>query len=256
MVSGLSLPRPSRPELLVALVAGDSGLSRRGLFALTRLRSQQLAIQQGSRGAFVKLVPNAGPPLLHLGQIGRDSPLACDYHSLVVLELAREFPAHGSALRGLLDARRHGLDLSSLAFALWQDDGHAQFEHACKPHGCDPHLMAASLCLALKPLYELVARSFSQHFELPQGGSDCPVCGATPYARCGNSLRCSICEQVWQASLPGPWREVEGPQARGARRLYQSATGQRLLELEESLFAESFETGMFVELLKALELEV
>lgn len=253
MASGLSLPRPSRPELLVALVAGDSGLSRRGLTALTRLRARQLEIQQGSRGAFVKLVPNAAPPLLSLGQIGRDSPLSCDYHSLVVLELAREFPAHGAALRGLIDARRHGLDLPALAFALWQDDGDTHFESACRPFGCDPHLLAATLCLALKPLYELVARSFSQHFELPQGGTECPVCGGTPYARCGELLRCAVCEQVWQGELPGPWREVEGPQATGARRIYQSQTGQRLLELEESLFAESFNTAMFVELLLALE---
>ncbi len=246
--------KSSNPDaLLIALVAGDSGLSRRGLGALLRLRTLQREIMRGSRGAFVKIEPQENPPLLELGQIGRDSPLAADYHSLVVLELAREFPEHGERLRNLLDARRHGQDLAALATALWREDGAEAFMKGGGQYAFDPHLMAATLWIALKPLYETVAQAFARHFELPQGGLDCPACGGPPWARCDDRLRCGVCESVWTSDAPGNWRKLEGPQPRGAHRYYNPHTGQRIIELEPLLFEDAYDNGPFIELLQTLE---
>ncbi|MBX3460139.1 MAG: hypothetical protein KF696_09310 [Planctomycetes bacterium] len=255
MANALPRAKPGKPDdaLLLALLAGDSGLGRCGLSALLELRRRQREIMAGSRGALVRLEPAAAAPFLELGQIGRDSPLVADYHSLLVLELCRHFPAHGHSLRGLLGARRSGLDLSTLSLSLWREFGQDQFFKAADEHGIDPHLLAATLWLALKPLYEGVALALARHFDLPQGGRDCPACGGPPWAMCEGRLRCAVCETAWQAVLPGPWREVEGPQARGARRLYHAESAQRMCELDESLFETAFDPGPFIELLALLE---
>jgi hypothetical protein len=249
----MATDRTSEPlALLVGLLAGDSGLSRRRLEALLRLRRRQLEMIEGSRGAFVKLVPREHPPLLDLAQLGADSPLVVDYHSLFVLELLDLFPEHTGPLGALADARRGGLDVSMLAAALWSPDGDEQFKRAAQEHKCRPHLLASTLWLALKPLYEAVAEVCLRHFELPGGGAECPVCGGPPWARDGKQLRCGVCETAWQAELPGPWRNAEGAQPRGAQRLYHTKTGARLTELEADLFDHAFDPGPYVELLQAL----
>lgn len=255
MANALPRAKPGRPDdrLLIALLAGDSGLGRRGLAALNELRARQREIMAGSRGALVRLEPNADPPFLQLGQIGRDSPLAADYHSLLVLELCRHFPEHGTRLRAVLEARRNGLDLSRLCAALWAEFGQDAFFKAGDEHSLDPHLLAATLWLALKPLYEAVSAAFARHFDLPHGGSECPSCGGPPWARCGTRLRCGVCEGTWQGEVEGTWLEAEGPQPRGAKRLYHADNAQRLCELDESLFTEAFDPGPFIELLALLE---
>jgi len=240
------------PALLVGLLAGDSGLGRRGLDALVRLRRRQREMAAGSRGAFVKLVPREAPPLLDLAQVGRDSPLAVDYHSLFVLELLDLFPEHSVRIGRLADARRAGVDLAALAEALWTPDGDEAFRAAGREYELEPHLLAITLWLALKPLYEAVASACLRHFELPQGGHECPACGGPAWARSGERLRCGVCETAWHAELPGPWHEAEGVQPRGARRLYQGQTGARLIELDESLFDDAFDPGPYVELMQGL----
>ncbi|MBK8207835.1 MAG: hypothetical protein IPK87_13755 [Planctomycetes bacterium] len=255
MAKGSHRAKPSRPDddLLIALLAGDSGISRRGLLALRSLRMRQREIMSGSRGALVKIEPRPQAPFLDLGQVGRDSPLAADYHSLLVLELCRDFPEHAGALQALLDARRAGLDLSILAAALWQEFGQDEFFKSAETHNCDPHLLAATLWLALKPLFESVAAAFARHFDLPQESPDCPACGGPPWARCDKMLRCAVCETTWQADLPGPWRDAEGPQPRGAKRRYHAQNAQRIVDLDETLFTQAFDTGPFIELLQILE---
>src|SRR5690606_17451910 len=176
-----------------------------------------------------------------------------DYHSLVVLELARAFPRHGVPLRDLLAARRSGLSLNTMADVLWDADGQRQAKDLGQAHGFSATLMTATLWIALKPLYEAVAQAFAAHFDVPQGGASCPVCGAEPWARCGGKLRCPVCESVWTAELAGDWRDAAGPQARGARRVREATSGARLIELEESLFNEAFSVAPLVQFLLIME---
>lgn len=240
--------------LVISLTAADSGLSRRAMAALLRLRQRQLETIERSRGALVKILPREQPPLLDLGAVGRDSPLTADYHSLAVLQLITDFPERGTELRALLDARRHGLDLQALAEALWREDGGDAFAAAATRHGLDPHLLAGTLWVALKPLYEAVAAASLRYFELPGGGDDCPVCGGPPWARSGDRLQCAVCESHWDSELKGRiFRTSEGLQPRGAARLYDAASGQRLLELEDALMAHAFDSGPLIELLQLLD---
>ncbi len=240
--------------LVISLTAADSGLSRRAMTALLRLRQRQLQTIEHSRGALVKISPRSQPPLLDLGAVGRDSPLTADYHSLVVLQLITDFPERGAELRALLEARRNGLDLPALAEALWREDGGDAFAAAAASHGLDPHLLAGTLWVALKPLYEAVAAASLRHFELPGSGDDCPLCGGPPWARSGSRLQCAVCESHWDSELKGRiFRTAEGPQPRGAVRLYDAASGQRLLELEDALMAHAFDPGPLVELLQLLD---
>jgi hypothetical protein len=218
--------KSSRPDdaLLIALLAGDSGLSRRGLTALWRIRQRQREIMRGSRGAFVKIKPRKAAPFLDLAQVSRDTPLTEDYHRLITLELAREFPER-------MERGRPG---------------------RIKRAGGARSIHEATLRLALKPLYEAVADAFRNHFELPAGGESCPVCGGAPWARCGEHLRCGTCESVWRGQLPGEWRQAPGPQARGAERL-EGPEGRRLIELEVGLFAQAFDPSPMVSVLRELD---
>jgi hypothetical protein len=240
--------------LVISLTAADSGLSRRGMLALQRLRQRQLETIERSRGAFVKIQPRPAPPLLDLGAIGRDSPLTSDYHSLIVLELVTDFPERGAELRALLDARRHGLETGALAGALWLSDGGDEFRAVAGKFKLDPHLLAGTLWVALKPLYESVAAAAIKHFDLPAGGSDCPVCGGPPWARSGDQLVCAVCETRWQGDLAKrQFRAADGPQASGATRLYDTVSGQRLVDLEDALLAHAFDPGPLIELLQLLD---
>lgn len=241
---------------MIALLAGDSGLSRRGLSAMWRLRQRQREIMRGSRGAFVKIKPRAKAPFLDLGQISRDSPLTADYHSLIVLELAREYPEHGDALRALLEARRAGLQLSPLAQALWQDDGAGTLAQAALDYGCDAAMLSATLRLALKPLYESVAEAFLRHFPAPAGGTMCPVCGSRPWARSGAELKCSSCESIWAGEADGEWHLRQGVQPRGAIRYQAAESTHSLIELEDALFAQAYDTSIAAAFLLALELHI
>jgi hypothetical protein len=241
-------------ELFISLAAADSNLSRRGMHALLRLRSRQLEAMRGARGAFVKLEPRDGPPWLELAVVGRDSPLVADFHSLLMMQLITDFPERADDLRVILDARRNGLDVNALAYALWRDDGGEALKAAAVDHGVDPHLLAGTLWAALKPLYEAVSAAFTRHFEMPDHRMDCPVCGGTPWARCGGELRCAVCETTWSADLKGrSFLSAEGTQARGALRLYDSVSGARLMELDTALFAHAFDSGPLIELLQLLD---
>jgi hypothetical protein len=236
--------------LLVGLLAGDSGLGRRSLEAIVRLRQRQLAMREGSRGAFVKLEPLQGTPLLDLAALAADSPLTTDYHSLFVLALIDLFPEHAAALGALAQARRAGLDLPALARGLHEPGTH--FEQAATAHGCDAHLLRLTLQLALKPLFEGVAAACRQHFDVPAGGENCPMCGAQPWAQGGDRLRCGVCETEWAGVLPGEWTESEALQPQGARRLVRNADGVHIIELDPGLFGTAFHTGPYIELLKHL----
>jgi hypothetical protein len=241
-------------ELFISLAAADSNLSRRGMHALLRLRSRQLEAVRGARGAFVKLEPRDGPPWLELAVVGRDSPLAADFHSLLVMQLITDFPEQADDLRAILQARRNGLDVNALSYALWRDDGGESLKAAAAEHDLDPHLLAGTLWAALKPLYEAVSAAFTRHFELPEHAAECPVCGGTPWARCGGDLRCGVCETTWRADLAGrSFLSAEGAQARGALRLYDSASGARLMDLDTALFAHAFDSGPLIELLQLLD---
>ena len=259
MASASPQPKPSARRLdslalLIGLTSADSGLSRRGMHALLRLRQRQLAIKEGSRGAFVKIEPNAAPPLLDLGAIGRDSPLTGDFYSLVVLQLISDFPERGDDLRALLVARRDGLDESELAAALWRDDGGDVLQAAAEKHRLDVHLLAGTLWVALKPLYESVAAAYARHADLPPGGEDCPVCGGPPWARCEGRLRCAVCETMWDVEAPGrSFLAAEGPQAKGVTRLYDAATVARMTDIESALLAHAFDSGPLIELLQLLD---
>lgn len=250
-----STPRRLDPvALVIGLTAPDTGLSRRGMSALHRLRMLQLRTMDRSRGAFVRIEPNGQPPLLDFGGIGRASPLTHDYHSLVVLELVADFPERGEELRALLQARRARLDVSSLAEALWRDDGGDVIAAAARQHGLDPHLLAGTLWVALKPLYESVAAAFTRHIPPPGGGEDCPICGGPAWARCGGQLRCAVCETMWSCDTSQrKYRAAEGPQARGANRLYDADSGLRLMDLEDALIEHAFDSGPLIELLQLLD---
>jgi hypothetical protein len=242
----------SPDALLIALVAGDSGLTRRGLSALARIRARQREIMRGSRGALVKVAPREQPPMIDFGQVGADSPLTADFHTLLVLELTREFPESAGPLRALLAARRGGLDLTLLAGALWRTDGDKVFATAANRHKFSARLMSATLWVALKPLYEGVAAACARHFDLGDGGLDCPACGGTPWAVCGEQARCAVCETVWPMPR-GEWVPIPGPQPRGARRMCNPVTGQRVVELGPDLFPGACDFGPFIELLRRLE---
>jgi hypothetical protein len=125
---------------------------------------------------------------------------------------------------------------------------------AAADHGVDPHLLAGTLWVALKPLYESVAAACVQHFALPGGGGDCPVCGGPPWARSDDRLICAVCETHWQGNLSQRrFRTAEGPQAKGATRLYDAVSGQRLTELDNALLAHAFDPGPLIELLQLLD---
>lgn len=240
--------------LVIGLTAPDTGLSRRGMHALHRLRMLQLQTMRQSKGAFVKIKPKEEAPALDFGSVGRDSPLTHDYHSLIVMELIRDFPERVDELRALLQARRDGLDVSSLAEALWRDDGGELIANAAQKHKLDPHLLAGTLWVALKPLYEAVANAFTRHKELTEGGSECPVCGGPPWARCGSQVRCAVCETMWVCDTSQRrLRVAEGPQARGANRLYDADSGQRLTDLDSALIEHAFDAGPLTELLQLLD---
>ncbi|MBZ0136198.1 MAG: hypothetical protein K8I27_07490 [Planctomycetes bacterium] len=214
----------------------------------------QLRAVAQSRGAFVKIEPRDRPPVLDFGSIGRDSPLTHDYHSLVLLDLITDFPERGAELRALLQARRAGLDVSNLAEALWRDDGGEAIAAAAKQHKLDLHLLAGTLWVALKPLYEGVAAAFTRHVKPEAGCEDCPVCGGPAWARCGDRLRCAVCETMWHCDTSQRgYRVAEGPQARGVNRLYDAVSGQRLVDIEDALIEHAFDSGPLTELLQLLE---
>jgi ribosomal protein S27AE len=244
--------RPEDIPLLVGLLGGDSGLGRRGLEAIVRIRHRQLETLAGSSGAFVKLLPRQSTPLLDLARLGAGSPLTTDYHSLFVLELIDLFPEHAAALGALAQARRNGLDLPGLARALYAPDADAMFHDAASEHACDARLLRLTLQLALKPLFEGVAAACRRHFEVPSGGEQCPICGGQPWARAGDRLRCGVCETDWQAELPGHWSESGGVQPKGARRLVRNADGMQIAELDAGLFGAAFDPDPYIELLKHL----
>ena len=224
------------------------------MHALVRLRTRQLEAVKGARGAFVKLEPRDGPPWLELAVVGRDSPLALDFHSLLTMQLITDFPERADELRAILAARRNGLDVNKLAHALWRDDGGDALKAAAAKHRLEPHLLAGTLWAAMKPLYEAVAAAFTRHFGLPETSSECPVCGGTPWARCGHELLCAVCETTCAGNLSGrSFLSAEGAQARGAQRLYDSVSGARLMELDSALFAHAFDAGPLIELLQLLD---
>lgn len=240
--------------LSIALTAGDSGLSRRGMAALLKLRHKQLETMRASRGAFVKIDPRKASPLLDLAKVGRESPLTPDYFSLLLLQLIADFPERAPALRAILTARRTGMNVGRLVEALWREDGQQAFEQSAITFMLDPHVLAGSLWVALKPLYESVALACARHFEIPDGGEDCPVCGGPAWARCGDRVRCAICETEWKSGLGAAlFRSAEGAQPEGAQRVYDAKTGRRLYELDEMVFEHAFDPGPVIELLHLLE---
>lgn len=241
--------------LVVSLTAGDSGLSRRGMAGLLRLRRAQRQVIEQSRGALVKLrAGERARPLLDMAAACADSPLVGDYLSLFLLQLIADFPEQGKPLRAILHARRDGLDVSAATRALWHPQGQTQLAAIARKHKLDAALLAATLWVALKPLCEAVAKAFTRHIETPQGAPDCPICGGPPWARQGKQAKCAICETSWQARLEaGLWHTSEGPQAQGARRVYHSRTGQRLVEFDKQLFKPAFHTGPMIELIRLLE---
>jgi hypothetical protein len=253
--------RVDEVALVISLTAGDSGLSRRGMGALLRLRRSQLQVIEQSRGALVRIQPapktpasRRNTPLLNLGNTCAESPLVGDYLSLFLLQLVADYPEQGEPLRAILHARRDGLDASSAVRALWHEDGRARMAGVAGSLNLDPALLAATLWVALKPLCEAVARAFTRHMEPTDGGTDCPICGGPPWARQGKQARCAICETTWQASFEhGLWQTSEGPQAKGARQVYHSKTGQRLVEFDKQLFKPAFHTGPMIELIRLLE---
>ncbi|MCC6464699.1 MAG: hypothetical protein IT463_05105 [Planctomycetes bacterium] len=239
--------------MFTALAAGDSGLSRRGMTALLKLRRRQLETKDRARGALVRIEPRATPPLLDLGAVAAASPLTADFHSLLVLQLLADYPERGEPLRAQLHARRDGLDLPALAQSLWSPDGREALERACAPFGLDPALLAGTLWVALKPLFEGVARACLRFFELPQGTRQCPLCGGPPWARCNGELRCAVCETRWECeSSARPLQPDDGLQPRGVQRLCDPQTGERLFDVEPGLFEAAYDTGPMIELLRML----
>jgi len=224
------------------------------MHGLKGLRARQLQAVRGASGAFVKVEPRQAAPWLDLAAIGRDSPLVADFHSLLVMQLMTDFPESAEPLRAQLAARRGGLNINELAFALWRDDGGEALKAAAHAHRLEPHLLAGTLWAALKPLYEAVTAAWNRYFELEAGSDSCPVCGGPAWARCGTDLKCAVCESAWQGAPNGrTYLAAEGPQARGATRLYDSTDGTRLLELDAALFAHAFDPGPLIELLQLLD---
>lgn len=273
MANALRRAKSSRLDdvaLVVSLTAGDSGLSRRGMASLLRLRRAQKQVIEQSRGALVRVRPggieglralsglpvtrNTSRPLLDMAATCAESPLSGDYLSLFLLQLIADFPEQGKPLRAILHARRDGLDVSAATRALWHAQGQSQLAAIARKHKLDPALLAATLWVALKPLCEAVAKAFTRHIETPKGAPDCPICGGPPWARQGRQAKCAICETPWLAGFePGLWQTSEGPQAEGARRIYHGKTGQRLVEFDKPLFKPAFHTGPMIELIRLLE---
>lgn len=276
MANALRRAKSSRPDrqdhvaLVVSLTAGASGLSRRGMACLLRLRRSQLKVIEQSRGALVRLRPGSieglrmlsgspvtrvtARPLLDMAGTCADSPLAGDYLSLFLLQLIADYPERGDALRAILHARRDGLPMDAAIGALWQPDGAKTLGGIGRKQGLDPALLAATLWVALKPLCEAVAVALARHVDMPAGTVDCPLCGGPAWARFGRKAACAICETRWQARFePGLWQSMDGPQAEGARQVYHSATGQRLVEFDRGLFAHAFHAGPMIELIRLLE---
>lgn len=258
MANALRRAKPSRPRvdhlaLFTALAAGDSGLSRRGMTALLKLRRRQLETMERARGALVRVEPRATPPLLDLGAVAAASPLTADFHSLLVLQLLADYPEKGEPLRAQLHARRDGLDLPALAHALWQPDGRERLERACAPFRLEPSLLAGTLWVALKPLFEAVARASVRFFELPGRTRQCPLCGGPAWARCGDALACAVCETRWPCECDArPLLPDNDLQPRGVRRLCDPHTGERLFDVEPGLFEVAYDTGPMIELLRLL----
>lgn len=222
--------------------------------ALTKLRHSQLRTMRASRGAFVKIVPRESPPLLDLAGVGRESPLTHDYLCLFALQLIADFPERAPGLRAILLARRTGMNIDKLVDAMWREDGREVLVNTALSFMLDPDLLAGTLWTALKPLCEAVAIAFGRHFEVPDGGEDCPVCGGPPWAICNDRARCGVCETVWRPGFDtGRMRQAEGAQAEGAARVYDTRTARKLFDLDESLFEHAFDPGPFIGLLSLLD---
>ena len=281
MASGLRQTRPTAPASCdaVALAAcltvpqptetdarPDRAIGARSMRALVKLRHDQLEMMQHSRGALVKIQPADERPFLDLAQIGGDSPLTADYHSLTLLRLIEEFPERQRPLTSILDARRAGLDVQELARVLPQA-GAAGAEKAAGQATAEQFeasglwLLEATLRVALKPLYEAAARAFQRLIQVQGEFSECPLCGGSAWARHGGMHRCAVCETQWEwgtgcpACKNGEMRRVGGIQARGALLLCCGSCGHRLRELDAELFPHAFNPGPLVDLLVALASE-
>lgn len=278
MANALRRAKSSRPDLhdnvalVVSLTAGASGLSRRGMACLLRLRRSQLNVIAQSRGALVRLrqtdlgvegvrhpfgqtaARKGARPLLDIAATCAESPLAGDYLSLFLLQLIADYPERGELLRAILHARRDGLPMVAAIGALWQPDGAQALARIARKHDLDPALLAATLWVALKPLCEAVAGALVRHTDLPAGTPECPLCGGPAWARHARKAACAICETRWQARFqPGLWQTMEGPQAQGARQVFHGTTGQRLVEFDRGLFGHAFHAGPMIELIRLLE---
>jgi hypothetical protein len=239
--------------LIVALCAGNSGLSRRGMTCLLKLRKAQLNLIEQSRGALVRVTARKHPPLLNMAACA-DSPLVGDFLSLVVLQLAADYPERGEPLHAILRARRDGFDVSAAARALWDADGAATIAARCRKAGIHSRLFTASLWLALKPLCEAVARAYLRHVDAPGGTADCPVCGGPAYARAGTQASCAVCETAWQAETqPRAWVDAPVSRIEGAQLRYHRHTGGQERHFDRALFKTAFHAGPLVELVRMLE---
>lgn len=256
MASALRRAKSSRVDpvaLVVSLTAGDSGLSRRGMVCLQRLRRSQLKVMQQSRGALVR-VRASRRPMLDLAAAAAESPLLGDFVSLFSLQLIDDYPEQGKALRAILHARP-SLDITrAAAAALWRPRGRHEIAALARKARVNAPLLAAILWVALKPLCEAVARAYLRHVDAPAGGIDCPVCGGPAWARHAKMARCALCETQWRADFePGPWRRAEGLQARGAGQMYHPGSGRRLVQFDARLFEAAFHVGPMIELVRLLE---
>lgn len=256
MANALRRAKSSRPDavaLIVALCAGGSGLSRRGMTCLLKLRRAQLRLIEQSRGALVRVTARKQPPLLNLAACA-DSPLAGDFLSLIVLELAAEYPEREGPLHAILRARRDGFDVAKAAKSLWEAEGAAMIAAQCRTTGISARLLTGALWAALKPLCESVARAYLRHVDAPRGTADCPVCGGPAYARNAGRARCAVCETTWHAEKqPRAW--VDSPLARieGAQLRYHRSTGEQTRAFDRELFEAAFHAGPLVELVRMLE---
>jgi hypothetical protein len=246
--------RPDAVALIVALCAGGSGLSRRGMTCLLKLRRAQLSLIEQSRGALVRVTARKNPPLLNLAACA-DSPLVGDFLSLILLQLVAEYPERGDALHAILRARRDGFDVANAAKAVWEVDGAATIAAQCRDARINSRLLTGALWAALKPLCESVARAYLRHVDAPRGTPDCPLCGGPAYARQGSRARCAVCETAWHAEKqPRGW--VDAPQRiQGAQLRYHRKTGEQTRAFDRELFEAAFHAGPLVELVRILETE-
>jgi len=256
VASALRRAKSSRVDpvaLVISLTAGESGLSRRGMACLGRLRRSQLQVMQQSRGALVR-VRASRRPMLDLAAAATESPLLADFVSLFSLQLIDDYPEQGKALRAILHARAELEFTRSAAAALWRPEGRHEIAALARKAKVNAPLLTGILWVALKPLCEAVARAYLRHVDAPAGGADCPVCGGPAWARRGKLARCALCESRWQADFePGPWRTAEGLQARGAKVVYNAGTGSRLVQFDARLFETAFHIGPMIELVRLLE---